>query len=84
MNLLIKYDVFTEEQARFYIAETLLAIDSVHKLGYIHRYFKRGGRDAFLAGTRSRIPLVGDFQIRICGMIARMVVVIGQRMDPSS
>lgn len=38
MNLLIKYDVFTEEQARFYIAETLLAIDSVHKLGYIHRY----------------------------------------------
>lgn len=38
MNMLIKYDVFTEAQSRFYIAETLLAIDSVHKLGYIHRY----------------------------------------------
>ncbi len=38
MNLLIKYDVFSEDQSRFYIAETLLAIDSVHKLGYIHRY----------------------------------------------
>lgn len=40
MNLLIKYDVFTEDQTRFYIAETLLAIDSVHKLGYIHRDIK--------------------------------------------
>jgi len=40
MNLLIKYDVFTEDQARFYIAETLLAIDSVHSLGYIHRDIK--------------------------------------------
>jgi len=40
MNLLIKYDVFTEEQSRFYIAQTLSAIDSVHKLGYIHRDIK--------------------------------------------
>jgi serine/threonine protein kinase len=40
MNLLIKYDIFTEDQTRFYIAETLLAIDSVHKLGYIHRDIK--------------------------------------------
>jgi protein-serine/threonine kinase len=40
MNLLIKYDIFTEEQSRFYIAETLMAIDSVHKLGYIHRDVK--------------------------------------------
>eukprot|EP00026_Physarum_polycephalum_P003932 Phypoly_transcript_03949.p1 GENE.Phypoly_transcript_03949~~Phypoly_transcript_03949.p1 ORF type:complete len:518 (+),score=108.34 Phypoly_transcript_03949:623-2176(+) len=40
MNMLIKYDVFTEAQTRFYIASTLLAIDSVHKLGYIHRDIK--------------------------------------------
>ncbi|KAF2076981.1 hypothetical protein CYY_001690 [Polysphondylium violaceum] len=40
MSLLIKYDIFTEDQARFYIAETLLAIESVHNLGYIHRDIK--------------------------------------------
>lgn len=38
MNILIKYDVLTEEQTRFYIAETALAIKSVHDLNYVHRY----------------------------------------------
>ncbi|GAM24873.1 hypothetical protein SAMD00019534_080480 [Acytostelium subglobosum LB1] len=40
MSYLIKYDIFSEDQARFYIAETLLAIESVHKLDYIHRDIK--------------------------------------------
>ncbi|KAL6048652.1 Serine/threonine kinase 38a [Balamuthia mandrillaris] len=40
MTLLIKYDTFTEDQTRFYIAETVLAIDSIHQLGYIHRDIK--------------------------------------------
>lgn len=37
MTLLIRHGTLTEEQARFYIAETILAVDSVHKLHYIHR-----------------------------------------------
>lgn len=37
MTMLIKYDTFTEDQTRHYIAETVLAIDSVHQLNYIHR-----------------------------------------------
>lgn len=40
MNLLIKQDTFPEHQARFYTAEIILAIDSVHKLNYIHRDIK--------------------------------------------
>jgi len=40
MTLLIKYDTFTEDQTRFYIAQTILAIDSIHQLGYIHRDIK--------------------------------------------
>eukprot|EP01133_Synstelium_polycarpum_P019512 gene19512-23375_t len=40
MSLLIKYDIFTEDQARFYIAETLLAIEFVHNMDYIHRDIK--------------------------------------------
>ena len=40
MTMLIKYDTFPEEWARFYVAETLLAIDSVNQFGYIHRDIK--------------------------------------------
>lgn len=30
----------TEDEARFYIAETILAVDSLHQLGYVHRDIK--------------------------------------------
>ena len=40
MNLLIKKDIFTEEEARFYTAELILAIESIHKLDCIHRDIK--------------------------------------------
>lgn len=40
MTLLIKKDTLTEEQTQFYVAETVLAIDSIHKLGFIHRDIK--------------------------------------------
>lgn len=38
MTLLIRKGTLNEEEARFYLAETVLAVDSVHKLQYIHRY----------------------------------------------
>ena len=40
MTILMKYDILTEEQTRFYIAETALAISSVHSLNYVHRDLK--------------------------------------------
>jgi serine/threonine kinase 38 len=40
MTLLMRKDILSEEESRFYIAETILAIESVHKLGYIHRDLK--------------------------------------------
>jgi serine/threonine kinase 38 len=40
MNLLMEKDVFTEEQAKFYMAEMVLAVECVHKLNYIHRDLK--------------------------------------------
>jgi serine/threonine kinase 38 len=40
MTILMKYDILTEEQTRFYIAETALAIASVHALNYVHRDLK--------------------------------------------
>jgi len=40
MTILMKYDILTEEQTRFYFAETALAIHSVHELNYVHRDLK--------------------------------------------
>ena len=37
MTLLTRKDTLTEDDARFYIGETVLAIESIHKHGYIHR-----------------------------------------------
>jgi len=38
MGLLIKEDKLSEETTKFYAAEMIMAIESVHELGYIHRY----------------------------------------------
>ena len=38
MTLLIKKDSLSEEVTQFYIAETALAIESIHQSGFIHRW----------------------------------------------
>jgi protein-serine/threonine kinase len=40
MTMLIKYEIFSEDITRFYMAELILAIEAVHKLGFIHRDIK--------------------------------------------
>ncbi|KAI8917054.1 kinase-like domain-containing protein [Powellomyces hirtus] len=40
MTMLIKYDTFSEDVTRFYMAECVSAIDAVHSLGYVHRDIK--------------------------------------------
>ncbi len=40
MNLLMKKEILSEDEARFYTAEMVLAVDSVHKLNCIHRDLK--------------------------------------------
>jgi serine/threonine kinase 38 len=40
MTLLMKKDILSEEITQFYIAEAALAIESIHKLGFIHRDIK--------------------------------------------
>ena len=57
MTLLIKRNTLSEEEARFYIAEMILAIESVHKMGYIHRDLKP---DNILIGRDGHIKL-SDF-----------------------
>jgi serine/threonine-protein kinase MRCK len=39
LTLLSKYeDHLPEQMAKFYACEMVLAIDAIHKLGYVHRY----------------------------------------------
>ncbi|KAK4752890.1 hypothetical protein SAY87_021688 [Trapa incisa] len=40
MTLLMRKDILTEDEARFYVAETILAIESIHNHNYIHRDIK--------------------------------------------
>jgi len=40
MTLLMKKEILSEEEARFYTAEMIMAVDSAHKLNYIHRDLK--------------------------------------------
>ena len=40
MTLLMKKEILSEEDSKFYMAEMVLAVESVHKMNYIHRDLK--------------------------------------------
>ncbi|KAL5225716.1 hypothetical protein ABZP36_012355 [Zizania latifolia] len=40
MTLLMRKDTLTEDEARFYVGETVLAIEAIHRHNYIHRDIK--------------------------------------------
>ena len=67
MTLLIKKDILSENEAKFYIAETLLALDSVHKMNYIHRDLKP---DNILINKWGHIRLT-DFGLSEAGLVSK-------------
>lgn len=57
MTMLIRWQIFTEDITRFYMAECVLAIEAIHRLGFIHRDVKP---DNILIDIRGHIKL-SDF-----------------------
>jgi len=57
MSLLMKKDTLTEEESKFYIAELILSVASVHRMNYVHRDLKP---DNVLIGKDGHIKL-SDF-----------------------
>lgn len=57
MTLLMKKDILTEAESKFYISELIVAVDSVHKMNYIHRDLKP---DNILIDNQGHIKL-SDF-----------------------
>lgn len=73
MTLLMDEDVFSEQLAQFFIAETVLAVDSVHKLNYIHRDLKP---DNLLIGATGHLKL-SDF-----GLCKHAEIKPARKVDP--
>lgn len=63
LTLLSKFeDRLPEDMARFYIAEMALAIDSIHKLNYVHRDIKPDN------GTFRTKEQIEELNLTICGL----------------
>lgn len=82
MTLLMKKDTLSEETTQFYIAETALAIDSIHKLGFIHRDVKpdnllldaKVSPKTFFLGMLTfvhRYRDISNYQTLVCVLVSR-------------
>ena len=77
MGLFIARDILNEEDAKFYVCEIILAIDSIHELNCIHRDIKP---DNVLIGKDGHIKLT-DFGLAKISNIAFKEDIIDYKYD---
>lgn len=54
-TLLMRKDVLSLEETRFYIAQTILALESIHKHNYIHRQSSKAALNRASPGVPLRL-----------------------------
>ncbi|KAH0461710.1 hypothetical protein IEQ34_009285 [Dendrobium chrysotoxum] len=54
MTVLTREEILTENVARFYIAQIVLAIESIHKHNYIHSFLRKRGEREKVVARRER------------------------------
>ena len=79
MTLLIRKNILSEAESRFYIAECILAIESIHKMNYIHRDIKP---DNILIDNRGHIK-ISDFGLSKMAEITAVTEVLN-KLDEDS
>jgi hypothetical protein len=61
MALLMKLDTLSSDTTRFYIAETVLALECIHALNYVHRYAPDYAGWDTRAGMRCRVGYLAEW-----------------------
>jgi serine/threonine kinase 38 len=79
MTLLIRKNILSEAESRFYIAECVLAIESIHKMNYIHRDIKP---DNILIDNLGHIK-ISDFGLSKMAEISPKVEVLDKLEEDS-
>jgi hypothetical protein len=75
-TLLMRKDILSEEEARFYAAQTVLAIDSIHGHNYIHRCPAAAAAAAHVCMMLGAVPQHPWPQLHCCSSMRYVMIMV--------